>query len=267
MNFLDEILRYKREEIRARKTARHLTELKAKVRDVAPPRGFQEALTVPPESTASIHLIAEIKKASPSRGVIREDFDPGLIAEIYDRHGASALSILTDEHFFQGHLSLIGKIRGRVSLPILQKDFLLEDYQIYEARAFQADAILLIAGILDRRQFADMYALAKDLGMDVLSEIHTEREFEQVGDVAEVIGINNRDLRSFQTNLETTFRIIKEIPDDRVVVSESGINSRKEVLRLIEAGVDAILVGESLMREPEIGRKVDELLGKTEHGG
>lgn len=263
MIMLNEILRYKREEVRARKSARHLTELKARVRDLPPPRGFQKALMATPKANASIHLIAEIKKASPSRGIIRKDFDPVSIAEIYDKHGATALSVLTDEHFFEGHLSFIGKVRERVSLPVLQKDFLLEDYQIYEARAAQADAVLLIAAVLDRRQFADFHALAKDLGMDVLSEVHTEKEFEQVVDVAEVVGINNRDLHSFKTDLETTFRVIKEIPEDRIVVSESGINSREEVLRLIEAGVDAILVGDSLMREPDIGKKVDELLGKA----
>jgi indole-3-glycerol phosphate synthase len=260
---LDEILQYKKEEVRARKSASKLKELKDRIRDLDSPRGFQRALTGP----APIHLIAEVKKASPSKGVIRKDFKPVDIAKVYQEHGACALSVLTDEHFFQGHLDLVGQVRQGVGLPVLQKDFLLDSYQVYEARAVQADAILLIAAILDKKQLADYSFLARDLGMDALCEVHTEKELEQVVDVAEVIGINNRDLRSFKTDLETTFRVIQEIPDDKIVVSESGINSHKDVLRLMDVGVDAILVGESLIREPDIGRKVDELLGRLENRG
>ena len=259
---LDEILQYKKEEVRARTSAAKLKELKDKIRDLDRPRGFQRALA----SSDAIHLIAEVKKASPSKGIIRRDFKPVDIAKVYHEHGASALSVLTDEHFFQGHLNDVAQVRDAVGLPILQKDFVLDLYQIYEARAAQADAILLIAAILDKRQLTDYYALAKDLGMDVLCEIHTEKELEQVVEVVEIIGINNRDLRSFKTNLETTFQVIKEVPDDKIVVSESGINFRQDVLRLREARVDAILVGEALMREPDIGRKVDELLGKNDQG-
>ncbi|MGH7273801.1 MAG: indole-3-glycerol phosphate synthase TrpC [Nitrospiria bacterium] len=255
---LEEILRDKKEEIRAKKSPARLKELKARIRDLASPRGLMNDLLKP----APIHLIAEIKKASPSRGIIRKDFDPVDIAKVYQEHGATALSVLTDEHFFQGHLDLLGRVRQGVALPVLQKDFLLDAYQVYEARAAQADAILLIAIILDRRQLADYHALGKELGMDVICEVHTEKELEQVMEVAEVIGINNRDLKSFKTDLETTFRLIREVPDEKVVISESGISSRQEVLRLMEAGVDAILVGESLMRVQDIGAKVDELLGK-----
>ena len=255
---LEEILRYKKEEIRARKNPARLKELKARIRDLASPRGFMNALMKP----APIHLIAEIKKASPSKGVIRKDFDPVDIARVYQEHGATALSVLTDEHFFQGHLDLLGRVRQKVASPVLQKDFLLDAYQVYEARVAQADAILLIATILDRQQLADYHALAKELGMDVVCEVHTEKELEQVVEIAEIIGINNRDLKSFKTDLETTFRVIQEVPDDKVVVSESGISSRQEVLRLMEASVDAILVGESLMRVQDVGAKVDELLGE-----
>jgi indole-3-glycerol phosphate synthase len=262
---LDEILRYKKDEIRARKSSPRLKELKAKIRDLPTPRGFQKALAHPPQAAVSIHLIAEVKKASPSRGIIRGDFRPADIAKVYDQHGATGISVLTDEHFFQGHLDFIAQVKEGVRLPVLQKDFLLDPHQVYEARVAQADAVLLIAAILDRQQLADYYAMAKDLGMDVLCEIHTEKELEQVVDVAEVIGVNNRDLTTFKTDLETTFRVVQEIPDDKTVVSESGIHSRQEVLRLVEAGVDAILVGESLMREPDIGAKVDELLGKDVH--
>lgn len=257
---LDEILRYKKEEIASRKSGLRLRELKARIRDLPGPRSFQKALI----KNAPIHLVAEVKKASPSQGVIRKNFDPVSIAELYEEHGAAALAVLTDEHFFQGDLSFLGTVRQRVGLPVLQKDFLLDPYQVYEARAAQADAILLIAAILDRRRFADYHALAEDLGMDVVSEVHTEKELEQVMEVAKVIGINNRDLKTFKTDLETTFRVIKEVPDDKVVVSESGITSRQEVLRLMEAGVDAILVGESLMKAQDIGAKMDELLGNIE---
>jgi indole-3-glycerol phosphate synthase len=261
---LSEILHYKKEEIRARKSSPRLKELKAKILDLPAPRGFQKALAQSPDADASIHLIAEIKKASPSKGILRRDFKPMDIAKIYNEHGATAISVLTDGHFFQGHLDFIEQVKKGVKLPVLQKDFLLDSYQLYEARAAQADAVLLIAAILDRQQLVDYYALAEDLGMDVLCEIHTEKELEQLVEVAQVIGINNRDLTDFEIDLETTFRVIQEIPDDKTVVSESGIHSRQEVLRLMEAGVDAILVGESLMRESDIGTKVDELLGKSE---
>ena len=254
---LDEILYYKKEEVRDRKSLSPLKELKARLREQASPRGFQDALTRP----SPVHLIAEVKKASPSKGIIRADFDPIAIARIYQEGGACTLSVLTDERFFQGHLSLLGRIKEAVRLPVLQKDFILSDYQIYEARVFDADAVLLIAAVLDRLQMADYYALAKDLGMDVLCEVHTEKELERVVDLAEVIGINNRDLTTFQTNLETTFRIAAEVPDGKIVVSESGIHSRREVLRLQEAGVDAMLVGESLLRAADIGAKLRELLG------
>lgn len=262
---LDEILRHKKEEVAGRGRAVSLKDLKARMRDCAAPRGFQEALLRP----APVHLIAEVKKASPSRGVIRRDFNPVDIARTYQEGGASALSVLTDERFFQGGLDLLGEIKQAVRLPVLQKDFILDDYQIYEARAFDADAVLLIAAVLDRPQLRDFHALARDLGMDVLCEVHTEKELERVVEWAEIIGINNRDLKTFVTDLETTFRVAKEVPEEKVLVSESGIQTRREVLLLQEAGVDAILVGESLMREGDIRAKLRELLegsGKTDGG-
>jgi indole-3-glycerol phosphate synthase len=257
---LNEILRFKREEIRARKSGRRLEEFKTRIKDLDAPRGFQRVLLKP----STIHLIAEIKKASPSKGVLRPDLDPLDVAKMYEDHRASAISVLTDEHFFQGHLGLLEKVRNRVKIPVLQKDFLLDSFQIYEARVAHADAVLLISSLLERGQFSDYYALAKDLGLDVLCEVHDEKDLERVVETAEVIGINNRDLESFETDLETTFRVIKEIPDDKVVVSESGIASRGDVIRLSEVGVDAILVGESLMRAQDIETKIDELLGKVE---
>ncbi len=255
---LDEILSYKKEEVAARKGAGRLAELKSRIRELSAPRGFQKALG----AGGDIHLIAEVKKASPSKGVIRADFDPIAIAKAYEANGATALSVLTDGRFFQGRLDDLTGVRARVRLPVLQKDFILDAFQIYEARAAEADAILLIAAHLDRSQLGDFHAQAEDLGMDVLCEVHSERELEKVVDVARIVGINNRDLRTFETDLETTFRVLKEVPAGRIVVSESGIQTREHVMRLIEAKVNAMLVGEVLMASPDIPEKMGELLGR-----
>jgi indole-3-glycerol phosphate synthase len=234
-------------------------EVRSKIADAEPTRGFARALSVPQEG--SPRLIAEIKKASPSKGVIREKFHPVEIAKTYEGGGASALSVLTEEHFFLGSPAYLNDVRSQVSLPLLQKDFILDEIQVYEARAWGADAILLIAAFLERRQAKDYFDLALELGLDVLLEIHTERELEGIIEWAPLIGINNRDLKTFVTDLKTTFRVLREIPEDRTVVSESGIRSRKEVEQLYEAGVDAILVGESLMASDRIEEKMKELLG------
>ena len=253
---LDEILLHKREEVAARKSAVRLREIRDRIRERQPPRKFEEAIG----KSGTLRLIAEIKKASPSKGIIREAFDPVEIARIYQENGASALSVLTDTRYFQGHLELMSPVREAVDLPVLQKDFVLEEYQVYEARAFEADAILLITAVLEPRQMADLHALALDLGMAALCEVHTEKELESVLDFARIIGINNRDLTTFQTDLETTFRVLREVPEGPMTVSESGIETRDQIFRLQEAGVDAILVGESLMRSEDIGKKMRELM-------
>jgi indole-3-glycerol phosphate synthase len=216
-------------------------------------------------------LIAEVKKASPSLGLLREEFaerfDHVGIAKAYFDHGASAVSVLTDKDFFQGDLQYLKDIKEAVPLPALNKEFMVGEIQFYEARAYGADAVLLIVGALERRQLIDYHALAADLGMDGLFETHHERELDLVLEWvpdARLIGINNRDLKTFTTDLEVTFRLAKRIPPDKLIVSESGIHARRDVQRLVDAGVHAMLVGESLIRAERIGEKVRELLGLNE---
>lgn len=209
-------------------------------------------------------MIAEVKKASPSKGLIRPDFEPVTIAKTYESAGASAISVLTDEKYFQGSIEYLKSIRQAVDLPLLRKDFVIDAYQIYEARAAGADAILLIVAALSREQLVEFGGLARELGMGALIEVHTAEELDVALSTDEpIIGINNRNLQTFETTLDTTIELASRIPSDRVIVSESGIFTRADVERLTAAGVDAILVGESLMREPDPGVKVRELLGSN----
>ncbi len=255
---LDDIIRYKKEELSEAKRMFPLADIRTRASEAGPARGFGKALTA-----AGIGLIAEVKKASPSKGVIRRDFDPVSIARTYEECGASCISVLTERKFFQGMLEYLGTIRKAVGLPLLRKDFVVDEYQIFEARAAGADAILLIAACLEKRQVADFLGLAGQIGLDVLVESHTYKELDKsLMAGASIVGINNRDLTTFTVSLQTTIDLLQDIPDDLTVVSESGIKTRDDVLMLQKAGVDAILVGESLMREKDIGRKVKELLGK-----
>jgi indole-3-glycerol phosphate synthase len=256
---LDDIVAYKKEELAATKLKTTLSEIKQRAAGEGPTRGFARALS----QGKDIRLVAEVKKASPSKGVIRMDFDPVKIADIYQESGAACLSVLTEKRFFQGDLAYLGQIRKQVDLPLLRKDFIIDEYQIHEARAFGADAILLIAACLERGQMQEYLGIASGLGLDVLVESHTYKELDRsllAG--AELVGINNRNLMTFEVTLQATLDLLKDIPDDRVVVSESGIRTRDDVVMLQKAGVDAILVGESLMREQDIGKKVRELLGQ-----
>ena len=238
---LDTIVARKKEEVAALK-ARGIV---APDLEIPPPRGFIRALTDFP----GVAVIAEAKKASPSKGVIRSDFDPVAIARNYLAGGAQALSVLTDVDFFQGSLSYIPAVRGAVNLPVLRKDFIIDPLQIREARAYGADAILLIAAILETARIQDYQALAFELGMDALVEVHDEAEVERaVAAGSRLIGINNRDLRDFSMDLNTTFRLQKMIPMEIPLVSESGIRDHHDMLRLAEHGVKAALVGETLMR-------------------
>ena len=257
---LDEIVAYKKEELADAKRQTPLADMKARAADAGPTRGFGRALS----AEGGIKLIAEVKKASPSKGVIRQDFDPVGIARTYEGAGAACLSVLTEKRYFQGDLAYLGGIRKAVGLPLLRKDFIVDEYQVFEARAAGADAVLLIAACLERRQLEDYLGTAEGLGLDVLVESHTAKELDRsllAG--ARIVGINNRDLSTFTVSLRTTFELLKDVPEDRIVVSESGIGTRDDVARLEGAGVDAILVGESLMREQDIGRKVKELLGRS----
>jgi indole-3-glycerol phosphate synthase len=272
---LDRILEHKRQEIKDKKKASYLADLKARIREAPSPAGFYAALAGPSSSTIGPtvrlprsripRLIAEVKKASPSKGVLRENFDPLAIARAYSQHGASALSVLTDILFFQGSLDNLKTIREAVALPALNKEFMVDELQFYEARAYLADAVLLIVAALDRVQLIDYYQLARqELGLDVLIEVHHERELDLVLErlpEARLIGINNRDLTTFDTSLDVTLRLAKRIPDDKLIVSESGIASRDDVRRVAEAGAQAILVGESLISSEDIGRKLKELIG------
>jgi indole-3-glycerol phosphate synthase len=256
---LDEIIAYKKEELAGTKLRVPLADVRSRAADAGPARGFGRALA----AGKGIRLIAEVKKASPSKGVIRPDFDPVGIAGAYERSGAACISVLTEQKYFQGSLGYLGAIRQAVGLPLLRKDFIVDPYQIFEARAAGADAVLLIAACLERRRLEDYLGIAAEAGLDVLVESHTARELDaSLSAGAAIIGINNRDLSSFAVSLETTFAMLKDIPDDRTVVSESGIGTRDDVARLERAGVDAILVGESLMRERDIEKKVKELLGR-----
>ena len=264
---LDRILEHKRAELRHKQNRGYLADLKARIRDLVPPLGFTVTLeaTRRPSSPA---LIAEVKKASPSHGLLREEFndkfDPVKIAKVYKENGASAVSVLTDHEFFQGSLDYLQAVKEAVGLPTLNKEFMVDDVQFYETRAFGGDAVLLIVAALERKQLVDFYALARELALDVLVEAHHERELDRVLEwlpEARLIGINNRDLKTFSTDLGVTLRLVKRIPAGKVIVSESGIQKRDDVQRLVEARVHAMLVGESLIKAEDTAAKVRELLG------
>jgi len=259
-DILRKIEAYKRTEISEAKVRMPFATLERNVRDHDPPRGFVHAIEQK-LNERRIALIAEVKKASPSKGIIRPDFDPLEIAEIYQDNGATCLSVLTDEHFFMGHLRFLALIRETVSLPLLRKDFICDPFQIYEARAGGADAILLIAAILDLNQLREFHAIAKELHLDVLLEVHDEAEMEMALQTdCPLIGVNNRNLRTFVTDLATTGRLARMMPAERLLVAESGINNRADILRLQADGAGAFLIGESMMREEDIGAKLRELL-------
>jgi indole-3-glycerol phosphate synthase len=261
-DILNKIVAHKREEVTVAKRAQPLAEVKAKLSDREDqPRGFERALRTAAASGWTA-IIAEVKKGSPSKGIIRPDFDPLDIAIAYQENGATCLSVLTDEKFFLGHLRNLALIREQVTLPLLRKDFIFDPYQVYEAAAGGADAILLIAAMLDLSPLRELKALAGELYLDVLLEVHDERELGMaLATDCGLIGINNRSLHTFVTDLATTERLARMIPSERLIVAESGINCRADVERLQNAGAGAFLVGESLMREEDIGSKLAELLG------
>ncbi len=262
MTHLETVLEAKREAISSKKGVQVLKEFKSRIADREMTRAFQKAIT----KGNALRLIAEIKKASPSKGILREKFDPVEIATVYEGEGASALSVLTEENFFLGKLSYLDEVRSAVALPILQKDFILHENQIYEARAYGADAILLIAALLTRQQATDYFQLATGLNLTVLVEVHTQVELESVLSFATIIGINNRDLTTFKTDIQTTARIMRGIPSGarkgKTFVSESGIALRADVEFLNETGVDALLIGETFMVSESIPKKMKALFGE-----
>ncbi|OIO38122.1 MAG: hypothetical protein AUJ75_03200 [Candidatus Omnitrophica bacterium CG1_02_49_10] len=209
-----------------------------------------------------VGLIAELKKASPSAGVIREKFDPLAIATTYKAMGADAISIVTDKNFFQGDSADIAKVRSLVNLPVLRKDFIIDEYQVYESALLESDAILLIADILSPAQLKDYLELSNGLGMEALVEVHNEEDLNKALESgADIIGINNRDLHTFKVDLNTTVRMVNMIPDNKVRVSESGISKNEDILFIRSLGVDAVLIGEAFLRADDIGSKVREIVG------
>lgn len=258
---LDEIIARKIQEVAHARQRVPFSQLETRLQTAPPPRGFLTALRQarPPA------LIAEVKKASPSAGLIRADFDPVSIALQYQSAGAACLSVLTDEHYFQGHLDYLAAIRQAVHIPVMRKEFIIDRYQIAEARAVGADCVLLIAECLDDVQLHDLYGYARSLGMDVLIELYDLPNVSRVlATGTRLLGINNRDLRTFVTSLEHTFTLQRQIPADVLLVSESGIATAADMQRLRSAGVGAVLVGESLMRQPDIAVAVHNLLSESD---
>lgn len=255
---LENIVAEKRVHVASRKQQRSLSQLQAAVLP-EPPRGFCDAIGKKLARGKSA-VIAEIKKASPSKGVIRADFDVPKIAKSYEKHGATCISCLTDETFFHGRDSYLADIKTTVALPVLRKDFIIDEYQIQESLVLGADCILLIAAILDNRQLADYYQIASELGLDVLVEVHDADELERALDLKpKLLGINNRDLHTFQVSLDTTLALISRVPDSVVVVTESGIRMRSDVEKMEHYKVRSFLVGEAFMKFDEPGEKLAEL--------
>jgi indole-3-glycerol phosphate synthase len=261
-DILQRVLARKREEIAERKQRLPLAGLRARCADASPVRGFAASLRKRID-LGQAAVIAEIKKASPSKGLIRADFDPASIARSYQAGGAACLSVLTDVDFFQGSDAFLDQARAACGLPVLRKDFTIDDYQVYEARALGADAILLIAAALDNAALANLHALAMEVGLDVLVEVHDRVDLERVlplpNAARTLIGINNRDLRTFETSIETTLVLKEAVPDDRLLVTESGIATREGVACLRAAGVNAFLVGEACMRAADPGVELARL--------
>jgi indole-3-glycerol phosphate synthase len=233
------------------------TVLRIAVKKAGEPRDFAGALT-----RDRINMIAELKKASPSAGVIRDGFDPVALAKGFQEAGAAALSVLTEEEFFQGKLADLRDARGATELPVLRKDFIVEPWQVWEARAANADAFLLIVAALAPAMLRELLGLGRDLGIEPLVEVHTREELDAALEAgARIVGVNNRDLRTLAVNVETSFELIEAIPDECIAVSESGLRTREDLERLREAGFDAFLMGEHLMREPDPGAALRRLLG------
>ena len=257
---LDKILQTKQQEVAVARQQLPLTELRQKLTGLQATRGFARALRQ--RSAAGIAIIAEVKKGSPSKGIIRADFDPVAIAQSYQRAGATCLSVLTDEQYFYGSLDYLGQIRGIVGLPLLRKDFIIDPYQVYQARLAGADAILLIAAALTDEQLREFSELARELRLDTLLEIHDAEELERALELpVDLIGINNRNLKTFVTDLGITEQLAGRIPKQQLAVAESGINNRADIERLRAAGAGAFLIGESLMREENIEAKLSSLIG------
>lgn len=262
---LQEIVAHKQAEVEAAKARVPLEEVQRRARDTDPPRNFFQRVTRP---LRTLRVIAEIKRASPSAGLIRDDFDPVALAQAYRDNGAAAISCLTDEKYFQGELGFIQQIKRAVDLPVLRKDFIIDPYQVWESRAAGADAILLIAECLHEPMMVDLLILATELKMTTLVEVHDYESLIQVnGHIGfphpgyQLLGINNRDLKSMTTDLQHTITLLPEVRDRDILVSESGIRSHEDIATLQRHGVHRVLVGEHLMRQPDVGAALRELIG------
>jgi indole-3-glycerol phosphate synthase len=257
-NILDRIVEARRESVAHRKHILPEVALKIAVdKKVAPPRDFASALTAP-----GIRVIAELKKASPSRGLIRTEFVPASLAASLEQAGAAALSVLTEEEFFSGSLADLKEASGATKLPILRKDFIIDPWQVWEARAAGADSFLLIAAVLEDEILGDLLALGRSLKMEPLVEVHSREELNRVlGAGAKIIGVNNRDLQDFSVHLETSLDLIRAIPEESIAVSESGLSSRENIARLRDAGFDAFLIGEHLMQQDDPAQTLTDLIG------
>lgn len=256
---LDEILQNKRIEIERAKKSHSLSLLSSQIENVQPPKDFHGSI----KSNGEIKIIAEIKCASPSKGILRENFNPSQIAKGYAHSGACAISVLTDKRFFKGDLKHLRDVREAVSVPLLRKDFIIDPYQVYEARLYGADAILLIAGALETEALAKLLNLTHSMGMSAIVEVHNEEELEKAL-LAEsrIIGINNRNLKTFNVSLGVSIRLMKLIPKEKVVVSESGIDSIEDIRRLQDEGIYTFLIGETLMRASDPGEKLKSLIAE-----
>ncbi|MEE9523909.1 MAG: indole-3-glycerol phosphate synthase TrpC [Thermodesulfovibrionales bacterium] len=258
MGILKEIVDKKKMRLDNAKSGTSLSELKSKMEDASEPRAFEEAIKR--SGNGPIKVISEIKKASPSQGLIRADFDPVDIAKIYQEKGASAISVLTEEDYFKGSLEYIRQIKNVTTIPVLRKDFIIDEYQIYEARVNGADAVLLIAAILSRGQADDYLHMAQEAGISVLFEVHDSKELDKGLSIGvPIIGINNRNLDTLEIAIDTTIDMLKDIPSEKIIVTESGVSNRKDVELFEKTRVDAVLVGTALMKENDIAGKYDQL--------
>lgn len=260
-DILKKIVARKREEIAERSAQTSVAELRTRLADADAPRGFVDSL-LGKIAAGQSGVIAEIKKASPSKGVLREDFRPAEIARSYAQHGAACLSVLTDVDFFQGGDAYLREARAACTLPVIRKDFIVDPYQVYEARAIEADCILLIVACLEDAQMRELNDLAHELGMDVLVEVHDAQELQRALAIpGRMVGINNRNLRTFDVSLQTTLDLLPAIPGERLVVTESGIHQPADVQLMRDNGVNAFLVGEAFMRAAQPGERLAELFG------
>ena len=258
MSVLDNIITQKKKEIETLKKHKPLDETVAEF-NLYPKRSFSQAIT----HSEEISIIAEIKKASPSLGVIRADFEPLKIAKTYEENGASAISVITDKKFFQGDINFLPEVKTAVELPILRKDFIIDPYQVYETKLYGADALLLIAAVVSIPQLKNLLNLTHKLGMEALVEVHNEKDLKKALEAgARMVGINNRNLNTLKVDLQTCLCLKEKVPEDKILVAESGIKTREDILSLEKAGFEAALIGTALIQAQDIGKKLKEFLGK-----